>query len=614
MTPHRRLAAPIAHLAALGTAALAVLALSLGGRAAGAAPAPSPASAPAAAAAPDSAKAPASAAPRPAPKDSSSCVVCHSRQDEASLRHPTVDWANDIHAAAGLGCESCHGGDPTRKRFDNEDDAADYAMNPAKGFTAAPSRLEIPQFCARCHSDAAYMKRFNPSLRVDQYTEYRTSVHGIRNAKGDTKPAECVDCHGVHGIRAVSSPDAPVYATNVPKTCARCHADSTKMAEYKIPTNQYALYQRSVHARALFDQGDLSAPACNDCHGNHGATPPEVKSVANVCGQCHGRESILYDASSHKRIFAERKAPECMVCHGNHLVRHPTPELFNGGSAPQVSLGTVVAADPFEARLDTLAANQNMTAVWRDVLALHVPADDFRYRHRIEIGAEGMSPITLDATVRPGSDLPPAVRAAGPSGLTATLEMQGLSSYPIESGDAILYKLSIQTGANWAARGITIKDLPEQAVVPHPGPACRQCHAAGDTCDVATGKMYAALSELDQRIRGAGRILRRAELAGMLVSGPQFELKSKAVTAEVEARALLHSFDPDRLIKRAHEGIQAANAGHKAGEGALNELQVRRKGLAVSLILIALVLAGLWLKIRDVDRTRRARSVGAAGS
>lgn len=545
-----------------------------------------------------------------AAKDSSSCVDCHGKQDEAGLKRPATEWPNDVHAAAGLGCESCHGGDPTRKHFEDEDDAADFAMNPAKGFSPAPSRLEIPQFCARCHADANYMKRFNPQARVDQYTEYRTSVHGIRNAKGDTKPAECVDCHGVHGIRAVSSPDAPVYATNVPKTCARCHADAKKMAEYGIPTNQYDDYERSVHARALFDQGDLSAPACNDCHGNHGATPPEVKSVANVCGQCHGRESILFDASSHKRIFAEKKAPECIVCHGNHRVRHPTPELFNGGSAPEVSLGQVTAVDPFEARLDRLPPNQNMTAVWRDVLALHVPAEDSRYAHQVEIGAEGMDPITLDATIRPGADAPGAVQAEGASGLSASLEMQGLSSYPVESGDAILYKLSIRTGANWEARGITIKDVPGKGVLPHPGPACRTCHAVGDTCDVATGKMYAALTDLAQRIRGAGRVLRRAELAGMLVSGPQFELKSKGVTADVEARALIHTYDAKRLIARAQEGIEAANAGTLAGERALAELQVRRKGLAVSLILIALVLVGLWLKIRGIERARGAVAPG----
>jgi len=40
-------------------------------------------------------------------------------------------------------------------------------------------------------------------------------------------------------------------------------------------------------------------------------------------------------------------------------------------------------------------------------------------------------------------------------------------------------------------------------------------------------------------------------------------------------------------------------------EGALGEFQYRRKGLAVSLVLVALVLLGLLLKIRQVDRDRK---------
>ena len=51
--------------------------------------------------------------------------------------------------------------------------------------------------------------------------------------------------------------------------------------------HQFADYQKSVHYAALTKGNDLSAPTCNDCHGNHGAAPPGVGSVANVCGTCH---------------------------------------------------------------------------------------------------------------------------------------------------------------------------------------------------------------------------------------------------------------------------------------------------------------------------------------
>ena len=59
------------------------------------------------------------------------------------------------------------------------------------------------------------------------------------------------------------------------------------MAPYGIPTNQFEEYRSSVHWEALAKRGDLSAPSCASCHGNHGAKPPQVESVSAVCGTCH---------------------------------------------------------------------------------------------------------------------------------------------------------------------------------------------------------------------------------------------------------------------------------------------------------------------------------------
>jgi hypothetical protein len=60
------------------------------------------------------------------------------------------------------------------------------------------------------------------------------------------------------------------------------------------------------------------------------------------------------------------------------------------------------------------------------------------------------------------------------------------------------------------------------------------------------------------------------------------------------------------MIARAGEAREVADESHSAGGDALDEYQYRRRGLAVSLVLIALVLVGLALKIREIDRTRPA--------
>lgn len=60
-------------------------------------------------------------------------------------------------------------------------------------------------------------------------------------AKGDTKVALCIDCHGVRST----------FAT----TCARCHAGGAYMKGYSVSTGQFAKYSVSVHHDALAVRG-----------------------------------------------------------------------------------------------------------------------------------------------------------------------------------------------------------------------------------------------------------------------------------------------------------------------------------------------------------------------
>ncbi len=268
--------------------------------------------------------------PRSTPRgllpEETSCVDCHAQLDGAALE-PTGKMQEDIHYQRGLGCHDCHGGDPTLG-FDGDPFAA---HDEEKGFAGKPTRLQIPQFCGECHADAPFVKKFNPQARVDQLEEYVTSVHGQRNASGDERVAVCVDCHGVHGIFPVSDPRSSVYPTSLADTCARCHDNEELMGRYQVRTNQHAGYKTSVHARALYDKGDLSAPTCNDCHGSHGAVPPGVETVMNVCGTCHTREATLFREMEAKSGMDLEACIQCVICHENHAVLPPTDEMVGVG-------------------------------------------------------------------------------------------------------------------------------------------------------------------------------------------------------------------------------------------------------------------------------------------
>jgi nitrate/TMAO reductase-like tetraheme cytochrome c subunit len=252
------------------------------------------------------------------------CLDCHSALDPPQ-KVTAEQFAADIHAQKGLTCASCHGGDPSK------DD--DQAMSKAAAFRGKIKRSQVPELCARCHSDAAYMHKFNPSLRTDQLSQYKTSVHGQRLAKGDEQVAVCTDCHSVHGILPASDSRSSVHPLNVAATCSRCHSDAARMKPYSIPTDQFAGYSVSVHHEAQAVRGDLSAPTCTTCHGNHGAAPPGVASVEFVCANCHAFQAQLFDSSPHKAAFASASLPGCVTCHSNHRIQHPSDAIL--GTGPQ---------------------------------------------------------------------------------------------------------------------------------------------------------------------------------------------------------------------------------------------------------------------------------------
>lgn len=279
------------------------------------------------------------------------CVVCHtdpSTQDPETLfsADPEADGSplhlnlrelvSDVHFRRGLSCAGCHGGDPS------DEDMADEIY---ERWPEAPARYQdrtwIPEFCASCHADPAFMRRFDPGLPTDQYAKYKQSRHGKRLLREeDSKVAQCVSCHGVHGIRGPKSPRSSVYPQRVPYTCGECHADSEYMAGYvgtdgePLPTDQLEEFESSVHGRALLDRGDLGAPACNDCHGNHAAMPPEISSISQVCRTCHAGNGELFDGSKHKQAFERNGWPECEKCHGNHAIDETDDSMLSESSSP----------------------------------------------------------------------------------------------------------------------------------------------------------------------------------------------------------------------------------------------------------------------------------------
>jgi ssDNA-binding Zn-finger/Zn-ribbon topoisomerase 1 len=459
------------------------------------------------------------------------CLKCH----ETIGDKPSALFKHDIHFRKGVTCADCHGGNPRTEDMDK-------AMDKKAGFTGVPKGDEISRVCANCHSNpeqmkkygsslptnqlqnllssvhgrlsvtgkehiaqcitchgahgivsvkdprspayplnvvktctqchanATFIKKYNPSLPVDQLDKYKTSVHGMRNAKGDFRVAECASCHGSHDILSAKDVRSHVYPVNLPSTCASCHSNKEHMKGYNIPTDQFEKYSTSVHGIALLQKGDVGAPACNSCHGNHGAVPPGVESISQVCGTCHAMNADLFSSSPHKKAFDDQNLPECETCHSNHEIVAATNTLL--GTGP----GTICAKCHSEQR--------------------------------------------------------------DPKGFRAVNHMRQLAD-SLESAETT-----------------------------------------------------------------AGTLIDDAEQKGMEISEAKFRLRDVR-QARLQSRTMVHSFDEQKYRETVGKGIKIAEEVKTEGQAAIEEYSFRRKGLGYASIIITILAISLYIFIKRIERKQR---------
>jgi hypothetical protein len=537
------------------------------------------------------------------------CVACHSNADFFDEEHLAIvtQFQNDVHAAAGLSCHDCHGGNPAPELAEDLGAMDEhYAPNPYRG---APDRPSIPDFCGRCHSDIEYMRRFDPRARVDQEREYWTSQHGMALRRGNEHVATCVDCHHAHGVQGPEDPSSPIYPKQVAETCRGCHANAEVMAGATLPdgrplpVDQYARWRQSVHAAALLEREDLSAPTCNDCHGNHGATPPGIHSISFVCGQCHGREAETFRASAkwegfetHNEMLeaageegcaacheagpqqtgmkTTREFTECSTCHGNHGVIRPTVAMLSPLPETPCAFCHEAAGGEEGTVLEPRGGQQAYEEMKSQLLA--------------QASTEGLEGEALfDWLVDQAHQLP-----------THTVE-----SAEAEGGRALKPEFQrLFVKFRIGKTHFTYEDPLTGKTVKAKVVRCGSCHPPDGVGIQAASRLLGEMRGLTTRTARAERILLAARRGGVETGDAELEV-DQAVDAQIALQVSVHTFNLETgtdFASTQEQGLQHARNALEAGREALEELRHRRLGLGVSLVFIVLVLIGLGIKIRNL--------------
>jgi hypothetical protein len=133
------------------------------------------------------------------------CKKCHTQEARA--------YAESVHATSvAIGrpdapaCNDCHGEHEIARRKD-----AESRVSPA----------HVTETCSTCHENTTLQRQHSlPTARLETY---RQSYHGIANRFGQLEAANCVSCHGAHGVKPSTDPTSLTHKAHLAETCGKCH-------------------------------------------------------------------------------------------------------------------------------------------------------------------------------------------------------------------------------------------------------------------------------------------------------------------------------------------------------------------------------------------------------
>jgi predicted CXXCH cytochrome family protein len=237
------------------------------------------------------------------------CLKCHGYTMQMAFRngesHSATVNMTVLQASVHnkLSCSDCHYG------FSSEE-------HPKRNFsTHRDYTIALSENCRRCH--------------FDKYTKTLESIHFTVLSQGNQNAPVCTDCHGDHGISHIGK-----ERTALARRCQGCHSEI------------YAVYAKSVHGSALFDENNQDVPVCTDCHTAHMMQNPLTRKfreqIPEMCSNCHANEAIMgkyglstavvdnYLSDFHgvtlKFYRMQQETPDsqakpmavCTDCHGTH--------------------------------------------------------------------------------------------------------------------------------------------------------------------------------------------------------------------------------------------------------------------------------------------------------
>lgn len=230
------------------------------------------------------------------------CIDCHADLKGADFPHGIPRHVN---------CGGCH--EEAMKTFM----AGFFNKLNAMGFRGVPE-------CADCHgahkiTDHADSRHVCGICHRSELAAFDQSVHS-RTGRAADKQMSCTSCHDPHfKSKRDSMTEAQWHEYNI-RGCMECHKGESQN------------YIASQHYHKL-KGGDVNAPNCVTCHGEHGVLSPSdpashtsVDRLDALCSTCHKG----YEESLHRKDSVDARLMTCVACHTGHQTQmvHASGGIF----------------------------------------------------------------------------------------------------------------------------------------------------------------------------------------------------------------------------------------------------------------------------------------------
>ena len=132
---------------------------------------------------------------------------------------------------------------------------------------------------------------------------------------------------------------------------------------------------------------------------------------------------------------------------------------------------------------------------------------------------------------------------------------------------------------------------------------CIECHSADDDNDgyLVAAEMKMLIDSLKTEDSETKIILDEAVQKGMDVSDATFSLQDVRQVL-IQSRTTIHTFNLDQFKEQINEGYTIVNKAKISGEEAIDEFYFRRIGLGVSTLVVTLLVIGLYIKLKKVEK------------